>query len=920
MAEVIARNLQQTLQPGKQQEGIRSITLAEQQLQMMERNQGFGQTLLSMLMSEYSPDVRFSAAVYFKNYIKRNWECDSINATDKDQIKQGIVNLMVTLPSREQQQLSEAVAIIAKLDFPQKWQNLTQELVQRLTPDNYQINNGVLKTAHSIFRRWRDQFRSNELFTEILMVIELFGLPLITMLQDVDLKLSKADNKMVSDLYLETMILISKIFYSCNIQDLPEFFEDRQTVFFPIFLKYLEVTPELDSELEKLQISIVEIAILYTERYSEDWHFYTEFVKAIWKLLVKISPLDGFGVLLSKSMRMLTIVVQRPISTKWFGVEQITDIIRGIVVPNMMLKANDLEAIEDDPYAFVQQEMEGIDSDTRRKASLDVVKALLFHFEETTVTQLYSIVMTMISKNIVIDKDCAVNLFLACSFKTHSTSLGVPKTAKLLLDPQEFFEKNLVQDLNSNSPILALCCAKFISMFRLHLKLLPCLSSICSNLTNPNIIISVSSAIAVDRILSTIENPPQNVVFGLAETIISIAGNQQNHFLLRTLVRTIKNGFMDTNLIFSKCLTLLSSTASNPLPKFTHYIFEVVGITIKMLFAKNVKDYSQLYPLCTQILSCNVPEFIPYILQIISQIVQYSNQDETLIHFFEQVTIPKMWDVHFNVPSLVMVVSSYLAKFPAMFSNDECRRLKTVLGIFQSLLLSKRLETFALDILQSVFSFMNYNVLRPFVAQILTLILQRLSQESKKNSNFVQAFVSFWGVFLAAAPTVDLAFEAFDLVQNGIGFSLLQCFVCESLASIQNIKTLRTAFLGYSRFASDSKYALQNHQLLENLLFLLATSAPSFKMTNQIFPNQLFDDLGSGDEEILIDQRISNSAFSKLQSAATISPIMPNVVDPYVYFVQSLTKIGAANSALVNSVLSKLPNDLSAIYMRELGL
>lgn len=58
---------------------------------------------------------------------------------------------------------------------------LVQDLVSRLTPDNATTNNGVLQVAHSIFRRWRPLFRSDQLFTEILHVLERFGTPFMTL-------------------------------------------------------------------------------------------------------------------------------------------------------------------------------------------------------------------------------------------------------------------------------------------------------------------------------------------------------------------------------------------------------------------------------------------------------------------------------------------------------------------------------------------------------------------------------------------------------------------------------------------------------------------------------------------------------------------------------------------------------------------
>ena len=52
-----------------------------------------------------------------------------------------------------------------------------------MTPDNAAVNNGVLQVAHSIFKRWRPLFRSDELFTEINHVLDKFCTPFLKLLQ-----------------------------------------------------------------------------------------------------------------------------------------------------------------------------------------------------------------------------------------------------------------------------------------------------------------------------------------------------------------------------------------------------------------------------------------------------------------------------------------------------------------------------------------------------------------------------------------------------------------------------------------------------------------------------------------------------------------------------------------------------------------
>lgn len=58
-----------------------------------------------------------------------------------------------------------------------------QDLVSRFTPDDPQINNGVLQVAHSIFKRWRPLYRSDALYTEINHVLSKFGGPFLTLVE-----------------------------------------------------------------------------------------------------------------------------------------------------------------------------------------------------------------------------------------------------------------------------------------------------------------------------------------------------------------------------------------------------------------------------------------------------------------------------------------------------------------------------------------------------------------------------------------------------------------------------------------------------------------------------------------------------------------------------------------------------------------
>lgn len=170
----------------------------------MEVNQNYPLLLLHLIeKAEIDLTIRTAAAVAFKNYVKRNWDevknlhiflfgtvikkitfslqeenGDRIHAADRVAIKLKIVDLMLFSPNSIQKQLSDAITVIGKHDFPDKWPELIGQMVEKFSTPNFHIICGVLHTAHSLFKRYRYSIKSQELWTEIKYVLDQFAKPL----------------------------------------------------------------------------------------------------------------------------------------------------------------------------------------------------------------------------------------------------------------------------------------------------------------------------------------------------------------------------------------------------------------------------------------------------------------------------------------------------------------------------------------------------------------------------------------------------------------------------------------------------------------------------------------------------------------------------------------------------------------------
>lgn len=85
---------------------------------------------------------------------------------------------MLHSPEAIQKQLSDAVSVIGKNDFPDQWPELIDQMVEKFNTGDFHVINGVLHTAHSLFKRYRYEFKSQVLWTEIKYVLEKFAKPL----------------------------------------------------------------------------------------------------------------------------------------------------------------------------------------------------------------------------------------------------------------------------------------------------------------------------------------------------------------------------------------------------------------------------------------------------------------------------------------------------------------------------------------------------------------------------------------------------------------------------------------------------------------------------------------------------------------------------------------------------------------------
>lgn len=219
------------------------------------------------------------------------------------------------------------------------------------------------------------------------MVIAQFGEPLLDLYKATDVHIQTyANQKDALIVAYNSLLLLNKIFYSLSSQDIPAYFEDHLGEFMNILSKYLvfrnpllsSASEDDPSIVEKVQTSICEIVYLYCLRYEEEFVMLPKLVEQLLQLLSTTSMAPKYDLLISMALSVITVVAKRPQNSSLFDTpETLTVIAEKIVLPNIQLRDSDEEQFNEEPLEFVRHDIEGPETESRRRAAEDLIRSLV---------------------------------------------------------------------------------------------------------------------------------------------------------------------------------------------------------------------------------------------------------------------------------------------------------------------------------------------------------------------------------------------------------------------------------------------------------------------------------------------------------------------------------------------------------------
>ncbi|ELU00355.1 hypothetical protein CAPTEDRAFT_165697 [Capitella teleta] len=849
--QTLATYLQKTLCPDPNERRA-----AEKSLESIEVNQNYPLLLLTLVHREnIEMHLRISAAIMFKNYTKRNWRVveeagDKIHASDRTSIKQTIVDLMLKSPEQIQKQLSDAISIIGREDFPAKWPDLLNEMVIKFQSGDFHVINGVLRTGHSIFKRYRHEFKSNELWSEIKFVLDNFAKPLTELFNStMELAKTHASNPDALKVIFSSLVLICKIFYSLNFQDLPEFFEDNMATWMTHFHTLLTTDNKLlqtnDGDeaglLEQVKSQVCDNVAMYAQKYDEEFspHLPT-FVTAVWHLLIHTGPEVKYDLLVSNAIQFLASVAERPGYKNLFeDHDTLKSICEKVIVPNMEFRDADEEAFEDNPEEYIRRDIEGSDIDTRRRAACDLVRALSKHFEDLVISTFSMYVQFMLQeygKNPAQNwksKDAAVFLVTSLAAKAQTQKHGITQTSALV-DVADFFRGHIAPDLQSTqtdeNPVLKADAIKYVMVFRQQLPremLLASIPLVINHLKASSPVVHSYAACTLEKLFlvrganggplltkTDMEPHCDQLVQGLL-LAMTLPGSLENEYLMKALMRSLsllqEAALPLLEVVLTKLTEKLMLVSKNPSkPHFNHYLFEAICICIRSACRVNIAAVAmfeeRLFGPFQEILQQDVQEFIPYIFQILSLLLEVhtGSVPEPYMALFPHLLLPMLWERPGNIPPLVRLLQAFVEKGSQRIEAD---KIPGLLGIFQKLVASKSNDHQGFYLLNSMIEHLPQTLLGDYLKQIFLLLFQRL--QSSKTTKYIRSLLVFFSMF-AIKYTPSRLVQIVDGIQPKMFGMVLEKLLLPDLQKVSGQTERKICALGIVKLLTEAPEMLQS--------------------------------------------------------------------------------------------------------------
>jgi exportin-2 (importin alpha re-exporter) len=194
-------------------------------------------------------------------------------------------------------------------------------------------------------------------------------------------------------------------------------------------------------------------------------------------------------------------------------------------------------------------------------------------------------------------------------------------------------------------------------------------------------------------------------------------------------------------------------------------------------------------------------EFGGYVFQILAQLLELrSDVSEMYCSIFPSLLHPKLWENHGSVPAITRLLRAYLAKDAR--SVTEGKHLVGLLGIFQKLNSSKKLDHHGFALLMAIFQNTPMATLGPYIGEMLKLIFSRLQPE-RRTTKYTKSLVVFLSFFVNQYG-MEALLQAMNGIQPGIFCMILEKVWPSGIDAVSDDMDKKVCVVGITRMLFQS--------------------------------------------------------------------------------------------------------------------
>ena len=794
----------------------------EQQLQGLQLNPEFPTTLLQYLASPaYNDSLRLFAAVTLKNLVHKQWMPDEglpLNQNTKGAVKSTVFNAMLSANNLVANQLREVIAIIASHEFPAEWPHLLDQIYGALCLTY--INNphavvATFKTCHKLFKKYRFSFRSDALWSEIKLVVDTIFDIYLENAKQMFQALQSAQNIQDARAHLGSFESLLKVFLSLNGQDIPQQFEDSLKDWMALFNIMLNVPnpilPADDEELFKVRGKVLKCLTLYAQKYDEDFEPYAEgFCKTVWELLARTSGNSQYDKFVSAALDFFRVVTFKPQIAQLLH-SNLPLMFSSLILPNMLISEQEEDTAETSPSEFLKMFLEDANEETRRAASVQLMKALVKQFPESVfqvISSHQSTVLAAYQSNPSENwrqLDALILLLTGIYPTLYTPRNGVTALATSNQHILEIYSTLIAPNMGTTQPILLSSLLKFIYVYRNQFPrdmLMSLLNSVAGLLEHNDVLVASYAGATLERLLMIKEQErvlvmtKEMIVPSLKSLLQYVANAMSRHpknvYIMKAFFRVIwlaHDSFAPFALpacdVFIEYLKQVMSRPEDADPNFNHLIFECIALSAKNAHQNLPALAQKLEAYMALIIQKSHPELLPYAFQIQSLFIKLSGSLSDTNHSIMTSILPlSNWESgsKYYAPALVIFLISVLETSPAALHGQENALCAIVLKLMQL-----GLDGQAFSLLTAMIERLNIQSVLPHITNIYILIFTKLhnsrQQQVKLTARFHKGVITFVASFILAHGA-QLLSESMNVVQQSIFNMLVKAEVNQNVRSV----------------------------------------------------------------------------------------------------------------------------------------